>query len=78
MHLRIELLGGRDGRVGPGDVEVGGQVVGAVGRVPGVVAGGPGQGGAEGGQEVVESPGHDGVVVEGDVQCNNADGEAYA
>ena len=78
MHLRIELLGRRDGGVGPGHVHVGGQVLGAVDGVPAVGAAGPRQGGAEGGQEVVQSPSHDGVVVKGNVQGNDADGIAYA
>jgi len=77
MHLHIELLSRRDGVFGPGDIQVGGQVAGAVGSVPPVVAGGPGQCGVKGGQEVVESPGHYGIVVEGNVKCNDADGKAY-
>lgn len=77
MHLHIELLSRRDGVFGPGDIQVGGQVVGAVGSVPPVVAGGPGQCGAKGGQEVVESPGHYGIVIKGNVECNDADGKAY-
>lgn len=77
MHLHIELLSGRDGVFGPGYIQVGGQVAGAVGSVPPVVAGGPGQCGAKGGQEVIESPGHYGIVVEGNVECNDADGKAY-
>lgn len=78
MHLRIELLGRRSGGVGPGHVHVGRQVVGAVDGVPFVAAGGPRQSGTEGGQEVVQGPGHDGVVIEGNVQGNDADGKAYA
>ncbi len=77
MHLHIELFSRRDRVVGPGDIQVGGQVVGAVGSVPLVGAGGPGQRGTKGGQEVVESPGHYGIVVEGNIECNNADGKAY-
>lgn len=77
MHLHIELLSGRDGVFGPGDIQVGGQVAGAVGSVPPVVAGGPGQCRAKGRQEVVESPGHYGIVVEGNVECNDTDGKAY-
>lgn len=45
MHLRIELLCRRRGRVGPGYVLVRGHITVTVGRVPVVVAGGPGQGG---------------------------------
>lgn len=77
MHLRIELLGRRRGGVGPRHVVVGGHVAITVGRVPRVVAGGPGQGGPQWWQQVVQGPGHDGVVVEGDVEGYDADGEAY-
>lgn len=59
----------------PGDVVLG-EVVGAVGGVPGVLAAGPGQLVREGGDEVVECPGNDGVVVGGDVEGNDADGVA--
>lgn len=75
MHLRIELLGRRDGFVGPGHVAVGGQILLAVGRVPGVFACRPRKRSVEGGQQVIQSPGHDGVVVKGNVQSNNADGK---
>lgn len=78
MHLRIELLGWRRGRVCPRHVVVGGHVAVAVGRVPAVAAGGPGQGGPKRREQVVESPGHDGVVVEGDVEGDDADGKAYS
>ena len=47
MHLRIELLGGGGGRVGPGDVVVGRHVTVTVGGVPAVGAGRPGQGGSK-------------------------------
>ena len=73
IHSRVELLRGGFGGVGPGDV-VSAKVVGAVRRVPGVVTAGPGQGGGEGGVEVEEGPGDDGVVVEGHVQGDDADG----
>ncbi len=76
-YLLIELFSRRDRVAGPGNIQVGGQVVGAVGSVPLVGAGGPGQCGTKGGQEVVECPGHYGIVVEGDVECNDADGIAY-
>lgn len=76
MHLRIELLGRRGGFIGPGDVAVSGQILLAVGCVPGVFACRPWKRCAEGGQQVIQSPGHDGVVVEGNVQGNNADGKA--
>lgn len=76
MHLRIELLGGGGGGVGPRHVVVGRHVTVAVGRVPAVGACGPGQGGPKGGQQVVQSPGHDGVVVEGYVEGYDADGKA--
>lgn len=76
VHSRVELLGWGGGGVGPGHVVVGGHVAVAVSRVPVVVAGAPGQRGLEGRQQVVQGPGHDGVVVEGDVERNDADGEA--
>lgn len=57
----------------PGDVVLG-EVVGTVASVPGVLAAGPGQLVRERGDEVVERPGHDGVVVGGDVKGNDADG----
>lgn len=59
----------------PGDVVLG-EVVGAVASVPGVLAAGPGQLVREGGDEVVERPGNDGVVVGGDIEGNDADGIA--
>lgn len=59
----------------PGDVVLG-EVVGAVASVPGVLAAGPGQLLREGGDEVVECPGDDGVVVGGDVEGYDADGIA--
>lgn len=61
----------------PGDVILG-EVVGAVASVPGVLAAGPGQLVREGGDEVVERPGNDGVVVGGDIEGNDADGIANA
>ena len=60
----------------PGDVILG-DVVGAVTSVPGVLTAGPGQLLREGGDEVVEGPGHDGVVVGGDVEGDEADGATY-
>lgn len=54
---------------------VGGHVAVAVDRVPAVAAGGPRQRGPERRQQVVQGPGHDGVVVEGDVQGDDADGK---
>lgn len=77
VDLRIKLFGGGPGEVGPGHVAPP-EVVGAVRRVPGVVAARPGQGAREGRVEVVESPGDDGVVVEGDVQANDANSKADA
>lgn len=59
----------------PSDVVLG-EIVGAVASVPGVFAAGPGQLGREGGDEVVECPGYDGVVVGGDIEGNDADGKA--
>lgn len=76
MHLRIELLRGGDGVRLPGHVVAALQVVGAVDGVPRVPAAGPGQLVVEGGQEVVHRPGHDGVVIEGDVESDDADREA--
>lgn len=73
--LHVELLGRRGRRVGPGHVVVSGHVMVAVGRVPAVGAAAPGQRGLEGGQEVVQGPGHDGVVVEGDVERDDANRE---
>ena len=76
MHLRIELLCGGGGGVGPADVAVCVGVDFAVGGVPAVGAAGPRQGGPEAGQKVVQGPRHDGVVVEGDVERYDADGKA--
>lgn len=59
----------------PGDVVLG-EVVGAVTSVPGVLAAGPGELVREGGDEVVERPGHDGIVVGSNVKGNDADGKA--
>lgn len=61
----------------PGDVVLG-EVVGAVSSVPRVLAAGPGQLVREGGDEVVECPGYDGVIVGGDIKRNDADGIADA
>lgn len=61
----------------PGDVVLG-EVVGAVASVPRVLAAGPGQLVREGGDEVVERPGYDGVIVGGDIKGNDADGIANA
>lgn len=76
MHLRIEFLGGGCGGVGPRHVVVGGHVAVTVGCVPSVVAGAPRQGRLKRRQQVVQRPGHDGVVVEGYVEGYDADGEA--
>lgn len=72
-HLRVKFLRRGCGVECPGDVVLR-EVVGAVASVPGVLAVGPGQLGGEGGEEVVECPGHDGVVVEGGVKGNDAGG----
>lgn len=77
MHLRIKLFSRGPGEVGPGHI-ASPKVVGAGRCVPGVVAARPGQGAREGRVEVVESPGNDGVVVEGDVQANDANSKADA
>ena len=76
-HLRIKLLSRGPGEIGPGHV-VPPKVVGAVGCVPGVVTARPGQGARKGRVEVIECPSDDGVVVEGDVEANDADGKTDA
>lgn len=73
-HSRVKLLSGRPGEVGPGDIVVA-KVVGAVDRVPRVVTVGPRQSAGEGRVEVEEGPGNDGVVVEGHIQPDDADGK---
>lgn len=75
MHLRVKFFSGGRRVQRPGDV-VPREIVGAVAGVPGVGAAGPGQLVGEGGDEVVERPGHDGVVVGGDVEGDDADGVA--
>lgn len=60
---------------GPADIVLA-EVVGAVSCVPGVCAAGPGQLRREGGDEVVKSPSHDGVVVGGYVKIYDTDGKA--
>lgn len=77
MHLRVKFLRWRPGGVGPSDV-VCAKVVGAVGGVPHVVTVCPRQDAGERGVEVEEGPGDDGVVVEGHVQRDDADGKSYA
>ena len=72
-HLHVKLLGRGRGVGCPGDVTLR-EVVGAVASVPGVLAAGPGPLVGEGGDEVVERPGHDGGVVGGCVEGNDADG----
>lgn len=76
MHLRVKFLCRRPGGIRPGDV-VYAEIVGAVGGIPHVVAVCPRQDGGEGGVEVEEGPGDDGVVVEGHVQSDDADGVSY-
>lgn len=75
MHLHIEFLRRRGGGVGPRHVVVRGHVLVAICSVPAVGAGTPGQGGLKRWQEVVQRPGHDGVVVEGYVEGDDANGE---
>lgn len=70
MHLRVKFLCRRPGGISPSDVVLP-EIVGAVWRVPHVVAVGPGQDAGEGRVEVEEGPGDDGVVVEGHVQRND-------
>lgn len=77
MHLRVKLLSRRARVVRPGHVILA-EVVGAVFRVPRVVAARPGQSAAERWVEVEQGPRDDGVVVEWDVQRNDADGETDA
>lgn len=52
--------------------------VGAVGAVPGMAAVGPRQVEGEGGEEVVERPGDDDIVVEADVDSDEDHGVADA
>lgn len=75
MHLRIELLGGGRGGVGPCHIVVGRHVAVAVGCVPAVGAGRPRQNWPKRGQQVVQGPGHDGVVVKCNVEGDDADGK---
>lgn len=76
-HLRIELLSRGSGGVGPWHVVVCGHVAITVNSVPAVAAGAPGQGGLKWWQQVVQSPGHDGIVVKSYVEGYDADGKAY-
>lgn len=73
LQTHVKLLGRGRGVGCPGDVTLR-EVVGAVASVPGVLAAGPGPLVGEGGDEVVERPGHDGGVVGGCVEGNDADG----
>lgn len=75
MHLRIKFFCRRGGVQGPADIVLA-EVVGAVSCVPGIRAAGPGQLRREGGDEVVKSPSHDGVVVGGYVKIYDTDGKA--
>lgn len=74
VHLRVKLLGRWAWIVCPGYV-IFPEVVSAVFCVPFIITAGPGQSAAERGVEVEQSPGDDGVIVEGHIQCNDADGE---
>lgn len=76
MHLRVKFLCRRPGGICPGDV-VHAKIVGAVGGVPHIVAVSPRQDAGERGIEVEEGPGDDGVVVEGHIQSDDADGVSY-
>lgn len=76
MHLRVKFLCWRPGGICPGDV-VNPEVIGTVGGVPYIVTVCPGQDAGEGGVEVEERPGDDGVVVEGHIQGDDADGVSY-
>lgn len=77
MHLRVKLLGRWARVVGPRHVVLA-KVVGAVFRVPCIVTVCPWQSAAERRVEVEQRPRDDGVVVEGDIQRNDADGETDA
>lgn len=77
MHLRVKLFRWRLGEGSPSHIALS-KVVGAVGGVPGIVTACPGQGAREGGVEIVQGPGDDGVVVEGDVQGDDANSKANA
>lgn len=74
MHLRVKLLGRRARVVRPRHVVLA-EVVGAVLCVPRIVAARPRKRAAERRVEVEQGPGDDGVVVERDVQRDDADGE---
>lgn len=73
MHLRVKFLCWRPGGICPGDV-VHAKIVGAVRGIPHIVAVCPRQNGGERGVEVEESPGDDGVVVEGDIESDDTNG----
>lgn len=77
MHLRVKFLCRRPGGIGPGDV-VHAKIVSAVGGIPHIVAVRPRQDGGEGGVEVEEGPGDDGVVIEGHIESDDANGISYA
>lgn len=77
IHLRVKLLGWWAGVICPCHVVLA-KVVGAVFRVPCIVTACPWQSAAKWWVEVEQCPCDDGVVVEGDVQCDDADGETDA
>lgn len=66
MHLRVKFLCRRPGGICPSHV-IHAKVVGAVGGVPDIITVCPGEDAGEGGVEVEQGPGDDGVVVEGHV-----------
>lgn len=76
MHLRVKFLCRRLGGIRPGDV-VHVKIVGAVRGIPHIVAVCPRQDAGEGGVEVEEGPGNDGVVVEGDIESDDTNGVSY-
>lgn len=77
MHLHVKFLCRRPGGICPSHI-IHSKVVGAVGGVPDVITVCPGEDAGEGGVEVEQGPGDDGVVVEGHVQSNDTDGISYS
>lgn len=77
MHLRVKLLGWWAWVISPRHVVLP-KVAGAVFRVPCIVAVRPWKSAAERWVEVEQRPRDDGVVVEGDVQRDDADGKTDA
>lgn len=76
MHLRVKFLCRGPGGICPGDVVLA-KIVGTVRCIPHIVTVCPGQDAGEGGVEVEEGPGDDGVVVEGHIQSDDTNGVSY-